>query len=332
MQLMGTFKYIILWLASIWKAAHSLFYLKWTIRNFTDNATECHHCLTGKTAIVTGGNSGIGYATSVLLASRGCRVIIACRRDATQQKEAIMKLTGNNQITTKRLDLSRLESVRQFAQDIAKTEEKIDILVNNAGIGATSQRVTEDGLNTMMQVNYFGHILLTYLLVDKLKVSSSPRVIFLSSLMANVHDLTVDNLNETNFKMDATKTASHYSNAKLCSILAAQEMSKEFQNYGIIVNSADPGIVKTSIFDSSYSVDLENHWSTKIVLECLLLLFKTDAYFSAKTILHLAASKDLEAGSHYFRCRVFETPSILKDRRFCSEIWQKTKQLLLIDS
>lgn len=119
-------------------------------------------------------------------------------------------------------------------------------------------------------------ILLDWLiLADTLKASSSSKVIFLSSLMANVHKLTINNLNETKFKMDADITGTHYSNSKLCNILAAQEMSKELGQHGIIVNSADPGIVKTSIFDSTYSVELENHWSTKVLLECLLFFFKS---------------------------------------------------------
>lgn len=81
-------------------------------------------------------------------------------------------MTGNTNIVTKKLDLSRLKSVREFAEDIIKNEEKVDILVNNAGIGASSQCCTEDGLNMMMQVNCFGHVLLTYLLVGEILISN----------------------------------------------------------------------------------------------------------------------------------------------------------------
>lgn len=110
---------------------------------------------------------GLGYATSFLLASRGCRVIIADRDNGDRTVEDIKKTTGNNQIIYKYLDLSSLKLTREFANDLKKSEEKIDILINNAGIGVGHKLMTEDGLNTVMQVNYFGPFLLTHLLLGK---------------------------------------------------------------------------------------------------------------------------------------------------------------------
>lgn len=87
--------------------------------------------------------------------------------DMEESKLNIMKYTGNSDIFTQTLDLSSLRSVRKFAEDIMKTEKRLDILVNNAGIGAAAYNRTEDGLHPVMQVNYFGHFLLTHLLVGK---------------------------------------------------------------------------------------------------------------------------------------------------------------------
>lgn len=110
---------------------------------------------------------GIGYFTALELASRGCRVIIADILDAEDAKKSIIRKTNNTNIAVKRVDLADLESVRKFANDINKTEERLDILINNAGIGARKPQKTKDGLDLVTQTNYFGPFLLTHLLAGK---------------------------------------------------------------------------------------------------------------------------------------------------------------------
>ncbi|KAJ8977941.1 hypothetical protein NQ317_017409 [Molorchus minor] len=129
-------------------------------------------CLVGKTAIVTGGCSGIGFETALVLASRGCRVILADRSDGARAKKKIIEITHNTNIETKHLDLASLQSVRKFANDINGTEERLDILINNATVGAAGSKHTDDGLNAAMQINHFGPFLLTHLLTDLLKKSA----------------------------------------------------------------------------------------------------------------------------------------------------------------
>lgn len=101
------------------------------------------------------------------LAARGCRVIIADILDAEAAKSSIIEKTNNSNIVVKRLDLSDLDSVRKFARDINTSEERLDILINNAGIGARVPQKTKDGLDLVLQTNYFGPFLLTYLLTGK---------------------------------------------------------------------------------------------------------------------------------------------------------------------
>lgn len=110
---------------------------------------------------------GIGYYTALNLASRGCRVILADILDAEDAKRSIARETNNTNIIAKRLDLANLETVRKFAEDINKTEDRLDILINNAGIGARLPQKTKDGLDLVMQTNYFGAFLLTHLLAGK---------------------------------------------------------------------------------------------------------------------------------------------------------------------
>merc|ERR550519_3125995 len=93
--------------------------------------------LEGKVAVVTGGNAGIGFETAKELAARGARVIIGCRSRA-RGEEAVRKIvatTGNQDVSMMDLDLADLQTVRKFADDFCKKEDRLDILVNNAGIG-----------------------------------------------------------------------------------------------------------------------------------------------------------------------------------------------------
>lgn len=87
--------------------------------------------------------------------------------DMGESKQNIIKYTNNTNIYTEHLDLSSLKSVRQFAYKILRSEERLDILINNAGIGVSGENRTEDGLHPVMQINFFGHFLLTHLLIGK---------------------------------------------------------------------------------------------------------------------------------------------------------------------
>ncbi|KAF2887693.1 hypothetical protein ILUMI_18480 [Ignelater luminosus] len=121
--------------------------------------------LGGKTALITGGSTGIGYETALGLAARGCRVIIAHKNEIPHLKEDIIKKTGNSNIVIKHFDMASLESVRELARDINENENRLDMLINNAGVGGWHNCYTKDGLHKSMQINHFGGFLLTHLLI-----------------------------------------------------------------------------------------------------------------------------------------------------------------------
>lgn len=114
--------------------------------------------------------TGIGYETALDFAKRGAKVILACR-DETRAREArdrIIRETHNTNIHYSLVDLSSFKSVRKFAEKINTTEDRLDILVNNAGAGGRiGEKVTEDGLPLIIQINYFSHFLLTNLLLGR---------------------------------------------------------------------------------------------------------------------------------------------------------------------
>jgi len=149
--------------------------------------------LSGKTAIITGANSGIGLETSKALASVGCRVIMACRNVqagraaiVTEIKEAGVGgyAVPDANIEVKELDLNDLRSVERFANDLLAQEERIDLLVNNAGIMALKNlEYTKQGFEKQIGVNHFGHFHLTSLLLPKLQAQEHEcRVVTLSSV------------------------------------------------------------------------------------------------------------------------------------------------------
>ncbi|KAK9890941.1 hypothetical protein WA026_012281 [Henosepilachna vigintioctopunctata] len=304
--------------------------IKWLAYRFLTNGdSDSMSCLMGKTAIVTGGNSGVGCATATLLASRGCRVIIADVVDAEESKIAIIEQTNNNQVTSKILDLSSLKSVRKFARNIIENEEKIDILVNNAGIGTTSKTITEDGLNTMMQVNFFGAFLLTHLLIEPLKTSKDARVIFTGSCMVYLSRLRLDNIkdifNITEYELNIYNSYMIYQNAKLCNVLAAQEFAERLQKYNIRVYSADPGMVRSKLYNCFIGESIRNVSFLFLISQ----LIAGSSLNGAQTNFHLASSRSpRESGQHFYRCRRFCKPKILEDKQFCKEIWKATEVLV----
>lgn len=298
------------------------------VRHRINIKSDSLQCLVGKTAIVTGGNTGIGYNVCLMLASRGCRIIIADKDNADKTVEDIKKKTGNPNVESKLIDLGSFKSIRTFADDICQKEEKIDILCNNAGIGVAST-ISEDGLNLLLQINYFGPVLLTLLLLEPLKAAKNARVVFASSLLSFFNNLSLENLNYTApiGERDRSLIQLIYGSSKSLDILAARELGSRLQKYNISVNAADPGFVSTNIFQQAYAIaNLQDY----VMILVLVTLFARNPYEGAQTMFHLASSEKVEGvtGQNYFNCKPFYVPSFLKNKKYCDDLWKKTNQLI----
>jgi retinol dehydrogenase-11 len=256
-------------------------------------------CLLGKTVIVTGSNIGIGFYTALDFAKRGARVILACRdyKKGESAREEIIKRTDNPNVFLKIVDMSSFESVRAFAQEINKTEDRLDILVNNAGMAIVDDEKTKDGLLMAMQVNYFSLFLLTNLLLDLLKKSQPSRIINTSSILAQVGtSFSVDKLHKYNGNLDV------YAHSKLAIILFTKELAKRLEGSGVTVYSLHPGAVKTDIFRNAKG--LIGSFMTSLFKRWMNLFFKTPEE-GAQTTIYCAVEKNIEKFSgHYFvECR-----------------------------
>jgi len=193
---------------------------KWTTDNIPD--------LSGKTMLVTGANSGIGFETSLALAKKGAHVIMACRDQtkADDAKERLISLVPAAHITLVTLDLADLDSVRKCAEAVIKTHDTLDVLINNAGVMATPNSKTKQGFEMQIGTNYLGHYALTGLLLPFLQATPGSRIVSLSSLGANYGKFDFDDIMSERKKY---KTYDAYSQAKLANLVFALELARKLE-------------------------------------------------------------------------------------------------------
>jgi NAD(P)-dependent dehydrogenase (short-subunit alcohol dehydrogenase family) len=152
--------------------------------------------LAGRTAVVTGANSGLGLETALALARAGCRVVMACRDQAKGDAAVgrVRQEVPSADVALARLDLADLASVRQFASEFSAEHTGLDLLVNNAGVMAIPRRETADGFEMQFGTNHLGHFALTVLLLEALKARPGARVVTVSSEMAKIGRIRFDDL------------------------------------------------------------------------------------------------------------------------------------------
>jgi NAD(P)-dependent dehydrogenase (short-subunit alcohol dehydrogenase family) len=202
---------------------------------------------TAKVAIVTGANSGIGYAAAKALAARGARVILACR---SQERGSDAVRTINDEYPSAAvelitLDLADLASVRSFVSEFSKKFDSLDILINNAGLMAIPYRKTVDGFEMQFGVNHLGHFALTGLLLDRLLAADMARIVTVSSA---IHITGVMDFDDLNSKRSYNKWAA-YGQSKLANLLFAFELQRRLEKngYKIISVGCHPGYAATNL-------------------------------------------------------------------------------------
>ncbi|XP_014778995.1 retinol dehydrogenase 13 [Octopus bimaculoides] len=284
--------------------------------------------LDGKTALITGANSGIGYATALDFASRGARVLLACRNlsKAVKAAESIIKETGNENLRTIQLKLSDLESVRRLARQVVRNEQRLDILVNNAGTSFSEEPTTRQSFDYIFGVNYLGSFLLTYLLLDLLKKSAPSRIINVSSFVHHYikKKPKLNRGSETNKVKYPDLSGYHMS--KLCNILHAKALTNRLFGTGVTANSMNPGFVATNILNKS------NPSRTLKFMSFFLSMTGRSAKDAAKTIVYMTLEDSLsEVSGHYFQNVGLIAPDKLspltKDKEFIFDLWDVSMKM-----
>jgi NAD(P)-dependent dehydrogenase (short-subunit alcohol dehydrogenase family) len=216
---------------------------KWTVAEIPSQA--------GKTALVTGANSGIGYQAALELARHGAHVLLGCR-NAAKGKAALARLLAEApgaSAEVVELDMASLESIRAFAAAFALRGVKLDLLINNAGVMALPKReLTVDGFERQFGTNHLGHFALTGLLMPQLLAAPAPRVVTVASLAHRNGKIDFANLNSEK-KYGAWDA---YGESKLANILFARELNKRARAAGSTLLSipVHPGVSATNIIDN----------------------------------------------------------------------------------
>jgi NAD(P)-dependent dehydrogenase (short-subunit alcohol dehydrogenase family) len=203
--------------------------------------------MTGKVAIVTGANSGIGYEMARALTRKGATVILACRNK--DKGEAAVRQIRHEYPEAKaelmQLDLSDLASVRRFADEFTGRHDKLDLLINNAGIMMTPFGKTADGFESQFGTNHLGHFALTGLLLNLIIRTPHARVVTVSSPGHRFGKIDFDNLNaEQDYKRQGA-----YGQSKLANLLFTYELQRRFEVAGVatIAAAAHPGWTATNL-------------------------------------------------------------------------------------
>ena len=245
---------------------------------------------TGKTAVVTGANSGLGLQTALALAAKGARVELACRdgqRGAAAQQR-IRDETGNDDVRVRRLDLGSLESVRSFA---AGQEAPVDLLINNAGVMATPHRTTADGFELQFGVNHLGHFALTGLLLPALRAAPAPRVVTVSSLAHRGGRMEWNDLGAER----SYRPWPRYNQSKLANLLFTFELHRRLNARGenLIAAAAHPGFANTNLTSGM------NHPATLDLLGAFFRLLGQSGSLGALPTLYAATAPDVRGGQFY---------------------------------
>lgn len=274
-----------------------------------------------RTALITGGNSGIGKETARALVGLGWRVLIAARDSAKSASlvHAIRAANPQAQIDWLPLDLSNFESIEAFAAEVARRMPVIDALILNAGLYTRQLTTNKAGYEMMFAVTHLGHFLLTHHLLPHVQASHDGRIVVSSSLAQWVGgrmDLdTVRRPSGSQFLQLAPLRA--YGRAKLANMLFVRELAQRLQGTSVKVNGFHPGGIKSDFWRDTPS------WVTGAVDPFLLTEAK-----GAKTQIYLASHGGLwVSGEYWATCRVRRGSPANRDAALARKLWDYSEQV-----
>ncbi len=294
--------------------------------------------LNGKTCLVTGANSGLGFGIATQFAERGARVIMACRSGIPEAGGKVKEITGSDKVEMIRLDLTDLDSINDFIDELKRRNISIDVLVANAGIAPPKARKTQSGMEEMFMVNYLSKNIYINLLLREGIIKSDfygtkngstviPRIIYISS-DSHQNASAVDYEEFGIYKDYGVKKAiNNYSYYKLVMNTFATELSRRInkKNVDVAVNVICPGPVNSNIIrDAPFLL--------RFLLKLIFSLFFPSAYKAASPVTYMACSKDFEGKTneylHMFNpkrmdAKVYDEKEGKKLWKYSDEVWKK---------
>jgi NAD(P)-dependent dehydrogenase (short-subunit alcohol dehydrogenase family) len=283
----------------------------------------------GRTAIVTGANTGIGFETARMLARKDANVVLACR-SAEKAGAAIARIAkevtehgAKGTATVASLDLSDLASVSAFAADFRRTHDRLDLLINNAGVMVPPLGRTKQGFEQQLGVNHLGHFALTAHLLPLLARTAGSRVVVLSSTAQRAGRIDFEDLNWERRSYSPWKA---YGQSKLANMMFALELHRRLRAAGspVVVTAAHPGYTATDLQRSSALGRMGNP------------LFAMKAPDGALPTLRAATDPAAESGSYWGPSRFFEVsgppaparvPKAAADEAVASRLFDESEKL-----
>src|ERR1700733_9583558 len=279
----------------------------------------------GKTVVVTGANSGIGFETAAALASMGARVLVTAR-NADKGRAAVAAITqrlpGEVRVQLFVFDLADLPSVREGAAEILDQAPRLDVLVNNAGLVLSERVETVDGYEATFAINHLGPFLLTNLLLERIRSSAPARIVSVAS--------TAHTSARKGIPFDDLQSARHYrgmrvyGESKLANILFTLELARRFQGKGVTANSLHPGTVRTG-----YGGDGDARGLLGFGIKIASPFFLSPAK-GARTSVYLASSPEVEGvtGEFFVKCKPRRPRRWAEDADAAQRLWQVSEELV----
>ena len=274
--------------------------------------------LNGKIAIVTGANSGMGFATVEALSDMGATVLMLCRNEK-RGKTAITSLTAEKERKLDLIicDLGDYSSIRNAAGYIRENYPRVDILVNNAGFISLDRQETKEGVERQFGINHLGHFLLTTQLLDLMVPGS--RIVNVASGAHKVGRIHFDDINLKN----GYNVIKAYSQSKLANVLFTKELARRLKKRRISVNCCHPGAVATNI-----GIDRETGFG-KTITGLLKPFFQTPAD-GARTAIYLAVDEAVsnKTGGYYYMCKPARSSKLSKDKDLAKRLYELSEGMV----
>ena len=250
--------------------------------------------MTGRVAVVTGANSGLGLATSRALLKAGAHVVMTMRsaEKAKATHDALVADLGAVAAETLLLDLADLESVRSFAEEFRARHSRLDLLINNAGIMMTDAQLTIDGFESQLGTNHLGHFALTGHLLERISATPGARVVTLSSIAHRWGFMEFGNLM---FHNGSYTPRAAYGRSKLANLLFAYELQRRFDAAGVDAMSvaAHPGTAGTGLADHLF-----DRWYLRPVKSLVFLGIQSPKQ-GARPSLRAATDTSVQGGEFF---------------------------------
>lgn len=284
----------------------------------------------GKNVLITGANSGLGFAIAVEVARRGGHVIMACRRQIPQAGEKVKKLSGSDKVEMRYLDLKKIDSIHSFAEGLQKDGIRLDVTILNAGVTPAKARKTESGQDEMFLVNYLANVMLTNLLMTNgvININNSiinndfkPRIIFISSdSHQGSSSIDYDEFGRY-FDYGVSKAIANYSYFKLVLNTYATELSRRVNRDGFKagINVICPGPVNSNIVKEAPFV-------LRIILKSIFTVIFKSPVKASKPVVYMAISADYKEETneylHMFRKKRMDPKVYIPEEG--AKLWERS--------